>query len=63
MLRFFDNEENLYTVLRIKVKEANVEFKEKEIVVIGYFPQVYEEETYIFYGKFQEHPHMAVNLM
>ena len=56
LVKIFRNEENLYTVLRIKVKEANVELKEKEIVVIGYFPQVYEEETYIFYGKFQEHP-------
>lgn len=56
IVTIFRNEENLYTVLRIKVEETNVEFKEKEIVVIGYFPHVYEEETYIFYGKFQEHP-------
>lgn len=52
----FRNEENLYTVLRIKIEEASMEMKEKDIVVIGYFPQVHEEETYIFYGNFQEHP-------
>lgn len=52
----FHNEENLYTVVRVRVEETNTDFSAKEIVITGYFPKMYEEELYIFYGDFQEHP-------
>jgi exodeoxyribonuclease V alpha subunit len=56
LVTIFHNEENLYTVVRIRVDETNDTYDEKEAVVTGNFPRIHEEETYTFYGKFQEHP-------
>lgn len=56
IVTIFHNEQNLYTVLRIRVDESNEAGVNKDAVVTGYFPRLYEEETYIFYGKFTEHP-------
>ncbi|WP_240613550.1 SF1B family DNA helicase RecD2 [Pueribacillus theae] len=52
----FHNEENLYTVARIRVRETTEDLSEKDIVVTGYMPQMYEQETYFFYGHFVQHP-------
>jgi len=53
----FRNEANLYTVLRIRVEETNMtDLDEQKITVIGYFPIIHEEETYVFYGHPLEHP-------
>ncbi|MFD1705498.1 ATP-dependent RecD-like DNA helicase [Siminovitchia sediminis] len=56
LLTIFHNEQNLYSVVRVKVEETNEEYKEKEAVVTGYFPKIHEQETYIFYGGLKEHP-------
>lgn len=52
----FHNEQNLYTVIRVRIEETNTEYSEKEIAITGYLPKMYEEEVYIFYGQFQDHP-------
>lgn len=56
LVTIFHNEQNLYTVLRIRVEETNDQYEDKEAVVTGYFPKIHEQETYIFYGEFKEHP-------
>ncbi|MDR6122251.1 exodeoxyribonuclease V alpha subunit [Bacillus sp. SLBN-46] len=56
IVTIFHNEQNLYTVLRIRVDETNHSYDDKEAVVTGYFPKVHEQETYIFYGDFKDHP-------
>lgn len=56
IVTIFHNEQNLYTVLRIRVDESNEAGVNKDAVVTGYFPRLYEEESYIFYGKFTDHP-------
>lgn len=56
IVTIFHNENNLYTVLRIRVEETTENFHEKEAVITGYFPEIHENETYIFYGQFKEHP-------
>lgn len=56
IVTIFHNEQNLYTVLRVRVDETNHSYDEKEAVITGYFPKVYDQETYIFYGEFKEHP-------
>jgi exodeoxyribonuclease V alpha subunit len=56
LVTIFHNEENLYTVVRIRVDETNHAYEEKEAVITGHFPRIHEEETYVFYGRFQEHP-------
>jgi exodeoxyribonuclease V alpha subunit len=56
LVTIFHNEDNLYTVVRIRVDETNHSYEEKEAVITGHFPRIHEEETYVFYGRFQEHP-------
>lgn len=56
LVTIFRNEQNLYSVIRIRVEETNDHYEDKEAVVTGYFPKIYEQETYIFYGEFKQHP-------
>lgn len=52
----FHNDENLYTVARIRVQETTENFSDKELIITGYLPQLYEHENYFFYGHFVDHP-------
>ena len=56
IVTIFHNEQNLYTVLRIRVEETNEEYEDKEAVITGYFPIIHEQEHYIFYGEMKDHP-------
>ena len=60
LVTIFHNEQNLYSVVRIRVDETNAPYDEKEAVIVGYFPQIHEHETYIFYGKLKDHPKFGV---
>ena len=48
--------ESLYTVARIRVKETNENYNEKEVMITGILPPLREDELYVFYGKFKDHP-------
>ncbi|MFZ4451915.1 SF1B family DNA helicase RecD2 [Salibacterium aidingense] len=52
----FRNEDNGYTVLLMKVKEASEDCKEKKVTAVGHFPMIETEERYRFEGQFKEHP-------
>lgn len=52
----YNNEENFYTVARIKVYKTNVELSEKNVAIVGTLPKLDEEHLYTFYGKLVEHP-------
>ncbi|WP_433743345.1 SF1B family DNA helicase RecD2 [Falsibacillus pallidus] len=56
IVTIFHNEQNLYSVVRIRVDETNLQDSDKEAVITGYFPRIHEEETYVFYGDVKEHP-------
>lgn len=56
LVTIFHNEQNLYTVLRIRVEETSHMYEDKEAVITGYFPKIHEQETYIFFGEFTDHP-------
>ncbi len=61
LVTIFHNEQNLYTVLRIRVEETNDEsYEEREAVITGYFPRIHEQESYIFYGEMKEHPRFGM---
>lgn len=61
LVTIFHNEQNLYTVMRVRVEETNDEsYEDKEAVITGYFPRVHEQETYIFYGEMKEHPRFGM---
>lgn len=59
-MTIFHNEQNLYTVLRIRVEETNDQYDDKEAVITGYFPKLHEQEIYVFYGEWKEHPRFGV---
>ncbi|AZV50733.1 MULTISPECIES: SF1B family DNA helicase RecD2 [Bacillus] len=52
----YHNDANLYTVLKVKVRETSEAIEDKVVSVTGYFPALQEEETYTFYGKTVTHP-------
>lgn len=52
----YTNEENLYTVARIKVHSTNVKLSEKMIAIVGTLPKLDEENIYTFYGRLTDHP-------
>ncbi|WP_408868821.1 ATP-dependent RecD-like DNA helicase [Brochothrix campestris] len=52
----FHNATNLFSVLRLEVKDSNVEWEDREIVVTGYLPQLSPEERYHLEGTVSEHP-------
>lgn len=56
MSTIFHNADNLFSVIRLLVKDTNTNWEERDIVVTGYFPALHEEEVYLFYGKMKEHP-------
>lgn len=56
IVTIFHNEQNLYTVLRIRIEETNEQYDDKEAVITGYFPKIHEQENYIFYGELKDHP-------
>ncbi|MGG5254942.1 SF1B family DNA helicase RecD2 [Neobacillus sp. SM06] len=56
LVTIFRNDQNFYSVLRIRVEETNDQYADKEAVITGYFPKIHEQETYIFYGEFKDHP-------
>ncbi|RFU61494.1 ATP-dependent RecD-like DNA helicase [Bacillus sp. V59.32b] len=60
LVTIFHNEQNLYSVVRIRVDETNIKYDEKEAVVTGYFPRIHEDETYFFYGQLKDHPRFGL---
>jgi exodeoxyribonuclease V alpha subunit len=56
LVTIFHNNENFYSVLRIRVEETNDKYEDKEAVITGYFPKIHEQETYVFFGEFKDHP-------
>ncbi|OEH91511.1 SF1B family DNA helicase RecD2 [Bacillus solimangrovi] len=55
LVMVYHNEDNLYSVARIRIRETNENYDEKEVIINGYFPLLNQEETYTFYGTFQTH--------
>ncbi|RDU35095.1 ATP-dependent RecD-like DNA helicase [Neobacillus piezotolerans] len=56
IVTIFHNETNLYTVARIRVDDTNDTYEDREAVVTGYFPKLHDQETYLFFGEFKDHP-------
>lgn len=52
----FHNETNMYTIMRVKIQETNLQYEEKEIIIVGYFPRLNEDELYRYTGTLKSHP-------
>ncbi|MGV3244108.1 SF1B family DNA helicase RecD2 [Staphylococcus sp. 11261D007BR] len=57
----FQNSENFYTVLKVEVSETNADF-EGVATVVGFFPNIVEDETYTFTGNSVNHPRYGQQL-
>src|SRR5690625_90219 len=51
----FLNEQEQFSIVKIKILETNTAFKQKEIVIKGYFSKLQENTPYLFYGQFENH--------
>ncbi|MBS4209006.1 ATP-dependent RecD-like DNA helicase [Bacillus sp. FJAT-50079] len=60
LVTIFHNEQNFYSVIRVRVEETNDTYSDKEAVITGHFPKIHEEESYLFYGDFKEHPRFGL---
>lgn len=56
IVSIFHNEDNLYSILKVKIKSTNTTYTDKEGIVVGYFPKLSSEESYTFYGQLKNHP-------
>ncbi|MER1999512.1 MAG: ATP-dependent RecD-like DNA helicase, partial [Lysinibacillus sp.] len=52
----FHNESNMYSIVRVKIQETNTQHDEKDMIVVGYFPRLTEDEIYRFTGTLKSHP-------
>lgn len=51
----YRNEEEHFSIAKIKVTDTNLSEKEPEMVVKGYLSRLEEGEPYLFYGTIEEH--------
>ncbi|WP_077625026.1 SF1B family DNA helicase RecD2 [Sediminibacillus massiliensis] len=51
----FFNEEEHFSIARIKILDTNESVDQKDMVVKGYLSKLEEGEVYVFYGEFEEH--------
>lgn len=56
----FHNTTNMYTIMRVKIQETNLQYEEKEIAVVGYFPKLNDDELYRMTGIMKTHPKYGV---
>ncbi|MFC7684579.1 ATP-dependent RecD-like DNA helicase [Ureibacillus sp. GCM10028918] len=56
IVSIFHNATNMYSIVRVKIQETNLQYDDKEIIVVGYFPKLNEEELYRFTGTLKTHP-------
>ena len=56
IVSIFHNPSNMYSIVRVQIQETNIEYKEKEIIVVGYLPPLTEDEIYRFTGLLKSHP-------
>ncbi|MEJ9281843.1 ATP-dependent RecD-like DNA helicase [Ureibacillus thermosphaericus] len=60
IVSIFHNASNMYSIVKVKIKETNLQYTEKEITVVGYFPTLDEEHDYRFFGSLKHHPKYGI---
>ncbi|SOC02325.1 exodeoxyribonuclease V alpha subunit [Ureibacillus xyleni] len=56
IVSIFHNATNMYSIVRVKIQETNLQYDDKEMIVVGYFPPLNEDELYRFTGNIKNHP-------
>ena len=60
IVTIFHNAANMYSIVRVKIQETNIQYEEKEIIIVGYFPKLGEDELYRFTGIMKSHPKYGI---
>lgn len=60
IVSIFHNPQNLFSIIKLKIKSTNTTYTDKEIIVTGYFPSLVLEEPYKFTGFIKNHPKYGV---
>ncbi|MFJ8516331.1 SF1B family DNA helicase RecD2 [Lysinibacillus xylanilyticus] len=60
IVSIFHNAQNMYSIVRVKIQETNLQYEDKEIIVVGYFPPLQMDEQYRFTGIMKQHPKYGV---
>src|SRR5690625_1838756 len=55
LFTIFRNESENFVIAKVIVLETNEDYREKDIILKGYFHQLQEQMTYYFYGVFEKH--------
>lgn len=56
VVTIFHNPDSLFTIVKLKVRETNCGYEDKEIIVKGSLPQLNTDEDYKFTGRLVNHP-------
>ncbi|AYC29710.1 ATP-dependent RecD-like DNA helicase [Paenisporosarcina cavernae] len=56
VVTIFHNANNLYSIIKLKVQDTDLDYNEKELIVTGYFPSLMQDELYRFNGEIKNHP-------
>ncbi|MBY7143295.1 ATP-dependent RecD-like DNA helicase [Virgibacillus sp. NKC19-3] len=56
----FHNEEEHFSIAKIRIQDTNEDYNEKEIVAKGYFSNLQAQTDYYFYGDFERHPRFGL---
>jgi exodeoxyribonuclease V alpha subunit len=51
----FRSESENFVIAKVKVLDTNEDYRERDITLKGYFPQLQEQMAYYFYGEFERH--------
>ena len=60
IVTIFHNATNMYSIVRVKIQETNIQYEEKEIIIVGYFPKLGDDELYRFTGNMKSHPKYGI---
>ena len=60
IVSIFHNTQNMYSIVRVKIQETNLQYEDKEIIIVGYFPPLQMDEQYRFTGMLKQHPKYGV---
>ena len=56
LFTIYEDADNLFSIVKIKIHETNEPYEEKEIVGKGHFIQLQKGVVYQFYGNLVDHP-------
>src|SRR5699024_11007780 len=60
VFKIYENVDNHFSIIKVKIEETNESFEEKEIIVKGNFIHLQKGMTYQFRGELTKHPRFGL---